>query len=65
MNTKIKYFRRRALLTQAQLAEQTGIDQSAICRIERGERDFTVKQLMAIAGALKVNPATLLPSKAA
>lgn len=56
----IREARKRAGLSQIQLAELVGMDQSGISRIERGERPVTVDMLKAIAQALGVRPAALL-----
>ncbi len=55
----MRELRKAATLSQRQLAALTGIDQSAISRIERGQRDVTVRQIKTIAKALKV-PASVL-----
>ncbi|MBK1725561.1 helix-turn-helix domain-containing protein [Halorhodospira neutriphila] len=60
MREQIRQARRQAGLTQAQLAEQLGVAQSGISRIESGERPVTVEMLQAIAEALGVEPAKLL-----
>lgn len=40
-------------LTQAELAEATGIDQAVISKFERGEREPLIVQLTQLAGVLK------------
>jgi transcriptional regulator with XRE-family HTH domain len=50
---RIKEFRLKADLTQAQLAEMIGKPQQHISRWENGERTPSVKALMALAKALK------------
>ncbi len=57
---RIKEFRDRKQLTQGQLGKLTGIDQSAISRIERGERDIQLSQLISIAKAMEVKPSALV-----
>ncbi|WP_254432146.1 helix-turn-helix domain-containing protein [Aquisalimonas sp. 2447] len=47
-------------LSQSALARATGLDQSAISRIERGQRTVTVDQLVLIASALGVSADELL-----
>ena len=47
-------------LSQTALAKATGLDQSAISRIERGQRTVTVEQLVLIARALDVSADELL-----
>jgi transcriptional regulator with XRE-family HTH domain len=51
---KIKAARKAAGLTQQQLAELIGCDQSVISRIEQGRRDMSVNLLRSIAQALGV-----------
>ncbi len=62
---RIRELRKQAGMTQAQLAQAVGVGQSDISRIESGQRQVTVPQLCAIAMALKVHPAELLPMPAA
>lgn len=50
---KIKEFRLKAGLTQAELAEMIGKPQQHISRWENGERTPSVKALMLLAQALK------------
>jgi ribosome-binding protein aMBF1 (putative translation factor) len=49
---QIAELREKQSLTQAQLAERTGIDQADISRIERGSTHPTEKTLLRIADAL-------------
>jgi transcriptional regulator with XRE-family HTH domain len=56
---RVKEFRKRAGLSQKDLAAAAGIDQSAISRIERGQRDVSLNRLGAIAKVLGV-PVTRL-----
>ncbi len=56
----IKEVRTRKKLTQYQLAALTGIDQSSISRMERGQRDILLSQLITIAKAMNVRPSSLL-----
>jgi transcriptional regulator with XRE-family HTH domain len=51
------------LKTQAKLAANSGIAQSSISRILRGEADPAVSTLLAIADALGVSILTLLPER--
>lgn len=48
-------------LTQAQVAEAAGIETSFYGQVERGANTPSVKTLLAVARALKVPPAHLLP----
>jgi len=56
----IRIARTRAGLTQKQLAELVGRDQSEISRIEAGKTALTVPLLLSVAKALGVRPARLL-----
>jgi len=57
--------RKRAGLSQGELARRVGIHQSGVSRIERGRRTMTVPQLMTFARALGVRPAALLKAGSA
>ena len=48
----LQTFRIKANLTQAELAEKTGIDQGAISRAEKGVSDFYGQRWKAVAKAL-------------
>lgn len=63
----IREIRQTVGLTQSELARRVGLRQSEISRIENGQRRLTVERLLAIAGALGVEPAELLqdPPRAA
>lgn len=60
----IRALRRRAGLTQEELADAAGIDSELLARIERGATDFGVSVLVAIANALHVAPDELLAGSA-
>lgn len=47
-------------VTQAQLAEATGLTQSSISRIERGGRELTLSNMRSIAQALNCSVGELL-----
>ena len=51
--------RRRALLTQDQLAAKSGIDQTTISRLESGTGSPSLKTLAKLARALKMEPSSL------
>ena len=56
--TKLEWSRRMAGMTQAQLAEASGVNIRQIQRVELGEAEagnLTAKNLIAIAGALGVD----------
>jgi transcriptional regulator with XRE-family HTH domain len=50
-NHLVREMRKRAGLTQAQLAERTGTTQSAVARLERGQGSPTLERLSTIAEA--------------
>lgn len=47
-------------VTQVQLAERTGIDRSSLSKKMRGARPWSVRELVVIAGELRVSPDELL-----
>lgn len=57
---RVRELRKRAGLSQQALAAAAGVDQSAISRIERGQRDVSLTTLAAIARALRVPMKRLL-----
>lgn len=59
MGAKIRQFREQAGLTQKQLAEAVGVDQSAVARWENGENNPTAARIMQIADVLGCNPGDL------
>lgn len=61
---EIKAIREKKGMSQADLAYEVGVDQATICRIEKGHQRIYVDTLLAIAEALKVRPAKLLPRAA-
>lgn len=60
---RIAYERRIASLTQADLARAAGIALGTLRKIERGERGVSDAVLDAIANALGIDPARLLPDR--
>lgn len=60
---RLAYERRIASLTQDELAERAGVALGTIRKIERGERGVSGVVLGAIADALGVDPARLLPDR--
>lgn len=48
--------RKNSGLTQAELAESIGVDQSFISKIERGERRLDIVEFVFYCSALKVSP---------
>ncbi|MEU2360189.1 helix-turn-helix transcriptional regulator [Streptomyces noursei] len=63
VGTRIAYERRIASRTQEQLAERAGVALGTIRKIERGERGVSDAVLDAIADALDIDPARLLPNR--
>ena len=57
---RIRFYRKFIDLTQEQLGERTGIDQSYLGRIERGEINVTLETLDKLAKALGIDAAKLL-----
>ena len=57
---KIKEYRLRKELTQQQLADRVGVDQSAVARWEKGTADPTVINLVALAEILDCSTDALL-----
>lgn len=51
----------RAELSQAALARKAGVAPQTLSKKLRGERSFTVEELLAIAKALDLDPVALLP----
>lgn len=57
--SRIRTLRKARKLTQAQLAEAMGIDQSTLSDIERGA-GFTAETLMLVCDALEANPYVIM-----
>ena len=55
----LKAIRKRRGLTQAQLAEASGLDQGFLSKVENGDANPTLDKITDIAAALKVHPAEL------
>jgi len=60
LGRNIRRLRRAAGLTQPQLAERLGVQQSVVSEIETGRRSLSVARLDAWARALSCRPADLL-----
>ena len=58
---KLRDFRKRALLTQEQLAERSGVGITTIVRIERNQVEPHARTIRKLAEALAVHPTDLLP----
>lgn len=52
---ELREFRRKAKMTQAKLAERSGVSQGYIAHIESGRRVPTVKTAKKIAGVLGID----------
>lgn len=52
---RIKAHRGRLDMTQAELADELGMSQSAISKIEKGERQILAREILAISRALGVS----------
>lgn len=59
MGELIELYRRKAGLTQAELARRAGCSQAQLQRIECGERGCSLELLSAIAHILGIGPQTL------
>ncbi len=59
---RIKAARRKANISQAQLGQKTGLGQSMISRIEKGDRVPSAELLARIASVLDVAVSELMPS---
>ncbi|AXK88879.1 helix-turn-helix domain-containing protein [Nocardia farcinica] len=59
---ELRAARARRKLTQAELAERAGLHVNSVARLERGERDAKVGQILALASALGVEPHIFLES---
>ena len=62
---RIRYLRKQAGLTQAQLGEKMDVSHSSVALIEKGEHNPTLHTLQKIATALNVDMAELLGYEAA
>lgn len=60
VNIKVNEMRRRALLTQKELAEKANISRSYLANIESGKYNPSLKVLKRIADALGVNVVFLI-----
>lgn len=56
---RVRYLRLRIGLSQEELADRCGLDRTYIGGIERGERNPSLKNLLRLAQALEVTPASL------
>ena len=56
----LQYFREKAGLSQAALADRMGVDRAHVSAMERGQQNVTIITLWHVAEALDVKPADLL-----
>ncbi len=59
----VKILRMRKGLTQAEFAEELGVHEKHICKIETGKQNVTLKTLNKISSALEVKASVLLEEK--
>jgi transcriptional regulator with XRE-family HTH domain len=60
IGTAVRSYRKERGFSQEALADMTGIDRSHMGRIERGERNLSILNLIRIADALHCKPSQLL-----
>ncbi len=58
---KLRDFRKRALLTQEQLAQRSGVGITTIVRIERNQVEPHARTIRKLAETLDLDPKDLLP----
>ena len=63
VGSRIREARKRARLSQTDLAKTIGSGQSYIFQIEAGEANITLKTLVRIAAAVNLSPSDLLPTE--
>jgi len=63
LGASIRALRQKRGMTQEDLGERSGINPKYVGYIERGERNVTLRNLLAVAGALGVEPNALLPAQ--
>lgn len=56
---RVRQLRQEAGLSQAELAEASGIDRAALSKIETGKRDLGVSRVAQLAAALGIDPSRL------
>lgn len=61
IGARIRAARRDAGLTQAELAERSGLNRSFLGAMERGVRNSSLETLFEVAKALKVEAQSLVP----
>jgi transcriptional regulator with XRE-family HTH domain len=63
IGNNIRHYRKKAELSQEQLAELADLHRTYIGSVERGERNISALNIAKIASALKVKPFELLKEK--
>jgi DNA-binding XRE family transcriptional regulator len=58
--SRLKEYREKRMLTQMELAEQSGVSRAAIARLETTDTKATPKTARKLAEVLKVKPQTLI-----
>ena len=56
MKEKLTHYRKKANLTQKQMAEKLGISESYYCQLENGNRRMSLNMALDISAILCVNP---------
>ena len=57
---RLRAVRERAMLTQAELSERSGVTEATISRIESGHQDARISTARKLAEALSVEPSILM-----
>jgi transcriptional regulator with XRE-family HTH domain len=57
---RLRHARQARSLTQEQLADSSGFDRTYISLLERGRRNLSLLNLVALAKALRIHPSELL-----
>jgi transcriptional regulator with XRE-family HTH domain len=57
----VRYYRKATGITSFELGFVTGIDRSALCKIERGEINITIETLLIISDNLNIQLRDLMP----
>ncbi len=59
----MRWYRKKAGLSQEELADTAGLHRTYVGGVERGERNISVLNLAKIASALKIKPHVLLSER--